>query len=116
MKVSAPTELAYNELHPENSNDKKKNPPIDLTCVLDTSGSMSGVEIDSPIRLLAETMMFIISRLRLGDSLGMVAFNSSANVLADMTKIESQTTRDMLTQIAQKIIARGFAFFSFNLT
>jgi Mg-chelatase subunit ChlD len=48
--------------------------PIDLVCVVDQSGSMSG----NKIQLLKETLVYLTTQLNEFDRLAIVAFNSSA--------------------------------------
>lgn len=48
--------------------------PIDLVCVVDRSGSMSG----NKMQLLKETLVYLTSQLDEFDRLAIVAFNSSA--------------------------------------
>ncbi len=54
----------------------QNRPPINLTIVQDTSGSMSG----SPIRLSRDACAAIASRLKVGDVVSMVTWDTSNNV------------------------------------
>ncbi len=47
---------------------------VDLICVLDVSGSMSGQKI----QLLKETMKFLVETLTLSDRLCIITFNNQA--------------------------------------
>lgn len=48
--------------------------PIDLVCVVDQSGSMQGEKI----RLLKDTLEYIIKQMSALDRLSIISFNSSA--------------------------------------
>lgn len=56
--------------------------PLRLVAVLDKSGSMGG----DKLRLLTQTMLFMLSKLSEGDALGLVAYGSEVNVLAPLTE------------------------------
>lgn len=103
LKFIAPSEQTFNQLHPDVT-DKKEKPKINLSCIVDNSGSMSG----EPMQLVRNTLEFVISKMRDSDSLGIVQFSSWAKTLADMTCIDTQETREGLTKIANKIFADGF--------
>jgi len=60
--------------------------PIDLVCVLDNSGSMSGSKLES----VKEAMKFIRSQLSPGDRLSLINFNSNATVLHGLSKMTEE--------------------------
>lgn len=69
--------------------------PLDLVCVLDNSGSMSGSKLAS----LKEAMKFVVSCLTAQDRLSIVYFNSYAGPvhgLLRMTPENKQKSRDLL--------------------
>jgi len=56
--------------------------PIDLVCVVDESGSMSGERID----LVKQTLEFIVKNLESNDRFGCVGYESSARRVLELTK------------------------------
>jgi Mg-chelatase subunit ChlD len=76
--------------------------PLDLVCVIDKSGSMSG----DKIALLRRTLMFIIDTLSSADRLSIVEFESDARLLIGLTRL-STLGRSQLTRIADNINAGG---------
>ena len=57
--------------------------PIDVVCVLDTSGSMSGVKL----RELKKAMKFVIGTLNEFDRLAIVDFNSNATIIQGFNRM-----------------------------
>merc|ERR1719461_337015 len=58
--------------------------PIDLVAVVDESGSMSG----DRIKLVKETVQFIIKNLESGDRFGIVGYSSGAREVLPLTKMD----------------------------
>ena len=64
-------------LMPSNLTDKEFNElrtPVDIVCVIDKSGSMSG----DKLALLKETLMYLIDQLNSRDRLAIISFNTHA--------------------------------------
>lgn len=75
-----------------------KRAPIDLVCVLDVSGSMAG----DNIRLVKESMKFVVNQLGDEDRLGIVTFGSRVDLVSEllnMTPVNKSTTLDTITKI-----------------
>lgn len=68
----------YSTIEVQYINTATRKNPIDVVCVLDTSGSM---QMDSKLTYLKKAMDFIIDTLQDGDRLSVVDFNSSAATL-----------------------------------
>jgi len=60
--------------------------PIDLVCVIDKSGSMGGEKI----RLVKESLLFMIDQLKSGDRLSIVSFDSSVKVEINLTDVDEK--------------------------
>jgi len=76
--------------------------PLDVTCVLDVSGSMNGQKI----QLVKDAMAFVVDEMKPSDRLSIVTFNHSAErktVLARMTA----EGKDALRQATCRICAGG---------
>lgn len=89
MKLVAPTVTA------EKASERQ---PIDVVCVIDRSGSMSGTKIG----LLCETLRFITNALDSADRFSIVQFDSTAAVvtgLKRMTPSGKQATLSAITNI-----------------
>lgn len=75
---------------------------LDVVCVLDNSGSMSGSKIDN----LKRAMEFVISTLTDQDRLSIVTFNSSATPLQGLWKM-TEAKKDASKNIIRSIHAGG---------
>jgi Ca-activated chloride channel homolog len=73
-----------------------KRPPLDLALVLDTSGSMEGDAINA----LRSSARALAAKLRDGDRISVVTFNSSAQVLVPNTVITARVRADIDKAIA----------------
>jgi uncharacterized protein YegL len=60
------------------------NFPLDLVCVVDTSGSMGGEKIE----MVKKTLQFMTEQLKPTDSLSIVTFSSNSNVVLKRTFID----------------------------
>jgi Mg-chelatase subunit ChlD len=76
--------------------------PLDVVCVLDNSGSMSGSKIEN----LKRAMEFVVSTLGEKDRLSIVTFNSSATVLQGMWKM-GEGRKEASRTIVRSISAGG---------
>ena len=76
--------------------------PLHLVAVLDRSGSMSGEKI----RLVKQTMTFMLRYLSERDSLGIVEYGSDVKVAAPLTRCD-QDGRARLAHALQKIQVTG---------
>jgi len=73
--LNGPCLLTINAKEVENEEElDEKRTPIDLICVIDKSGSMSGEKI----KLVHETLEFIIENLNSEDRLSVISFNDNA--------------------------------------
>ena len=59
---------------------------VDLICVIDVSGSMSGEKIE----LVRETMKFLIETLTPSDRLSIITFNSSGNRVCGLKTVTQE--------------------------
>ncbi|MEO8877224.1 MAG: VWA domain-containing protein, partial [Polyangiaceae bacterium] len=82
--------------------DKISAPPLNLAIVIDKSGSMKGARIANAIDAAAGT----IARLRDGDSVTVVSFDTSAQVVVPPT-VASATNRDSMTSAIRSIRLGG---------
>jgi Mg-chelatase subunit ChlD len=79
-----------------------KRTPIDLICVIDKSGSMSGKKI----KLVRETLEFIIDCLNENDRISVIAFNTTAERVIPLTRA-NKNNKQSLTEKVKKIDASG---------
>lgn len=76
--------------------------PIDLVAVVDESGSMSG----DRIKLVKETVQFIIKNLESGDRFGIVGYSSGARQVLPLTKMDGEGKKKA-QELAKKLRASG---------
>lgn len=76
--------------------------PVDITCVLDVSGSMMG----DKIQLVKEAVMFVIEEMRPGDRLSLVSFNSDAKRHIPLTVMDV-AGKDTARQAMMRLSAGG---------
>jgi Mg-chelatase subunit ChlD len=76
--------------------------PLDVVCVLDNSGSMSGSKIDN----LKAAMEFVVSTLTDKDRLSMITFNSNATALQGLWKM-NEARKETTRRNIQSIVAGG---------
>lgn len=77
-------------------------PPLNLTLVLDTSGSMEGEAIEAEKRAARE----LVERLTANDRVSLVVFHSTAEVLVPSTPVTADA-RKQLAKAIDGITARG---------
>ena len=77
--------------------------PIDLICVLDISGSMSGKKM----YFLNETMGFIINHLQKIDRIAIVAFNDKAQRVTRLRRLTPDGKIQIKLKLEEKMKARG---------
>jgi uncharacterized protein YegL len=82
--------------------EESKRAPIDLVTVIDRSGSMAG----DKIKLVRETLEFVVKQLKSDDKLGVVLFDSSIDVLLPLTKMDAGG-KDRASQLIKTIKERG---------
>lgn len=70
-------------------------PPLNLSFVIDTSGSMSG---DDKLEWVKESFEIFINKVRDIDFVSLVSFSSESSVIFPSTKIDSQKKREELLQ------------------
>lgn len=70
---------------------------VNIVCVIDTSGSMSG----EPLRLVRETLDFIVGQLKEGDHLSLVSFGDSAKLLFPLTNMNAEGKSNAVTLVAK---------------
>jgi len=76
--------------------------PIDLCCVVDESGSMSG----DRIKLVKETVNFIIKNLESTDRFGIVGYSSGSRVVLPLTTMD-QKGKEQALGLASNLRASG---------
>ena len=79
-----------------------RRPAVNLTLVLDTSGSMAG----KPIAALRTSARSLIERMRDGDRVAVIAFHSRVDLLVPNTPIDA-TARERISKVIDRITARG---------
>ena len=75
---------------------------LDLVVVLDVSGSMAGEKM----KLLKESMKFIIDNLKPSDRLGIVSFSEDSRVHSFLRRMD-ESGRAAAKQIVEKLVAEG---------
>lgn len=80
-------------LSSEDIMDKVKG--VDLICIVDVSGSMSG----SPIQLVKDSLKYLVNLMNEQDNVALVKFESSATVLYDFTKMTESNKQRLVTTI-----------------
>lgn len=80
----------------------ESRPPMEVTLVVDTSGSMAGSKIESA-RAAATTL---VRGLRDGDIVALDAFSDEARTLVAPTRLDMHTRSEILRQISQ-LVPRG---------
>jgi len=76
--------------------------PVDVTCVLDVSGSMTGEKI----QLLKDAVAFVIDEMKPGDRLSLVSFNHRAQRETALTRM-TVAGKDAQRQAACRLCAGG---------
>lgn len=79
-----------------------KKSPIDIVCVLDVSGSMTGTKIKS----LIHAMCFVVDSLGPKDRLSIVSFESQSKMIHSLLKMTS-TNKSTSKQRIQSLVAGG---------
>ena len=88
--------------------DQRKS--VNIVCVIDTSGSMSG----EPLRLVRETLDFIVGQLKSGDHLSLVSFGDAAKLLFPLTDMTTDG-KTMASQQISKLAVDGMTNLSAGL-
>ena len=88
--------------------EQRKN--VNIVCVIDTSGSMSG----EPLRLVRETLDFIVGQLKDGDHLSLVSFGDSAKLLFPLTDMTTEG-KTQATERISKLAVDGMTNLSAGL-
>ena len=88
---------------PENFNDTRQRPTIDLVVVVDRSASMQG----NKISLVKKSLCFILSQLDTLDRLAVVVYDKKAQVILPFTPVTSQVRDGLFVRIESICIGRG---------
>lgn len=80
--------------------EKRKN--VNIVAIIDTSGSMGG----EPLRLVRETLDFIVTQLKDGDHLSLVSFGDEARLLLPLTNM-SEAGKTSATKCVSDLHADG---------
>ena len=83
--------------------EEEKRTPLDVVCVLDTSGSMGG----SKMQNLKQAVQFVLSVLDENDRLSLVTFNSEAELLLGLRRGTAENKRLVTEEILPQIRASG---------
>lgn len=75
-------------------------PSVDLVCVIDNSGSMSGGKIEN----LKKTLEFLLEVMDSNDRISLITFNSSSTILSNLVRTTDENKLSL-----QKTIASIFA-------
>ncbi|MCP4522235.1 MAG: VWA domain-containing protein [Cytophagales bacterium] len=79
---------------------KHQNPPLNISVVLDRSGSMSGAKLDYS----KKAINFIIDNLKSQDNLSLIMYDDYVDLLSKSQKVEN---KEILKQIVDKIEVAG---------
>ncbi|KAL0492078.1 E3 ubiquitin-protein ligase [Acrasis kona] len=79
-----------------------KRTPVDVTCVIDRSGSMSGEKI----ALMKETLSFMVEQLHDNDKLSLVVFDDQVDTLLPLTNMTAQS-KVQATKLIESIQVDG---------
>lgn len=89
---------------PKRSTDEElPRQPMDVVCVLDVSGSMTG----SKIRLVQDAMRFVIDQADPADRISIVTFNHGAQRVLRLRKMNEQGKNDATVAVLQLIAGGG---------
>jgi uncharacterized protein YegL len=103
LSIKAPAELkAPSAAAAAASSAATVAPPLDIVCVVDHSGSMSGTKM----ALLHKTLNFIVSQMKSTDRLGIVKFDSTSKAVVGMTRVTAEN-KDKLARAILSIAAEG---------
>jgi Mg-chelatase subunit ChlD len=80
-------------LSTEDKSEKVK--PVDLICIVDVSGSMSG----EPINLVKESLKYLVKLMNETDNFALVTFSSSSQIVNDLTKMTEENKSIILDNI-----------------
>ena len=80
-------------LSTEDKSEKVK--PVDLICIVDVSGSMSG----EPINLVKESLKYLVKLMNETDNFALVTFSSSSQTINNLTKMTKENKNLILDNI-----------------
>ena len=80
-------------LSTEDKSEKVK--PVDLICIVDVSGSMSG----EPINLVKESLKYLVKLMNETDNFALVTFSSSSQTINNLTKMTEENKNLILYNI-----------------
>jgi len=80
----------------EDSEQVEQRKCVDIVCVIDKSGSMSG----EPMTLVKETLVFMVSQLKQGDRLSLVTFGDDASLVFSLTDMNEDGKAKALRDIS----------------
>ena len=87
-------------LSTEDKNEKMK--PVDLICIVDVSGSMSG----APINLVKESLNYLVKLMNDTDNFALVTFSSNSQIVNNLTIMTEENKNVILGKI-QNLRASG---------
>ena len=91
------------------SEDKKeKIKGVDIICVVDVSGSMSG----EPLNLVKESLKYLVNLMNEQDNFALVSFSDSAYLLSNLTQMTSTNKNQILAIINNLRIIGGTNIYS----
>lgn len=76
---------------------------LDVVMIIDISGSMGGQKI----KLVVETLLFIIDQMQEMDRLSLIAFDNKSEILAGLTPMTEQAKETFKKKVLTHIKARG---------
>ena len=74
---------------------QEKKKPVDLFCIVDTSGSMSG----DKIKLVRESLKYLVNLMNEEDNFALIEFSSEENIINDLTKMTEENKTLILKNI-----------------
>ena len=93
-------------LSTEDKSEKVK--PVDLICIVDVSGSMSG----EPINLVKESLKYLVKLMNETDNFALVTFSSSSQTINNLTKMTEENKNLILDNIENLWASGGTNIYS----
>lgn len=76
---------------------------LDVVMIIDISGSMSGEKI----KLVVETLLFIIDEMQETDRLSLIAFDNVSEILTSLTPMTAKAKEEFKKKVLERIKSRG---------
>ena len=86
----------------------EKVKPVDLICIVDVSGSMSG----EPINLVKESLKYLVKLMTDSDNFALVTFSDESYLINDLTKMTQENKNLILDNIEKLYVIGGTNIYS----